>query len=357
MLIKPMKKQVLSLLIIVSFALALSACNLSRTEKEGPANVKPESKTEVLLGTVCTITIYDKPSDKIFNMAFNRIRDIENKMSINIDRSEVISINDKSGHEAVRVSDETFYVIQKGVYHSSLSGGNFDITIGPLVKLWNIAHDNAKVPEMQQAGIKRGLVNYKDVVLDESQKTVMLKREGMILDLGGIAKGHAADSVAEVLRKNGVKHAIINLGGDVVVLGSKVDGSKWRIGVQNPFSKRGEHLGVIQVVDKTVVTSGIYERYLEEGGKKYHHILDPSTGFPVENNLAGVTIITDKSIDADSLSTAVFVLGLEKGMQLIESLRDVEAVLVTQNSEVYITSGILDNFKLSDASFKLVNGK
>lgn len=365
-----------ALLGIAIFLLAFSACTTNKNinnknissnssgnnnkvnEKSTEARAgEPVSKNEVLLGTVCSITIYDYPSEEIFKKAFDKIKDIEKKMSINVNNSEVININAKAGEQFAKVSDETFYVIKTGIHYSNLTKGHFDISIGPLVKLWNINTDDAKVPSKNDIEVKKALVNYKDVAIDEKDKKVMLKKKGMILDLGGIAKGYAADAVAEVLKENGIKHAIINLGGNVLTMGSKVDGSNWRIGVQNPFSKRGEYIGVVEIADKTVVTSGIYERYFKKDGQIYHHILDPFTGFPVNNNLTGITIITEKSIDADSISTGAFTLGLEEGYKFIESLDGVEAIFITGNSEVYVTSGLTNNFKITDSKFKVMNMK
>lgn len=350
------RKRIIAILfVLISVSMLTFGCSNEKGEKENEAKSEPVSKTEFALGTVVTIKIYDNVNEEIFNKAFEEIRKIENEMTINGEESEIIDVNLKAGKEFVKVSDETFYVINKGKSYSQLSGGRFDISIGPLVKLWNIGTEYARVPSDEEINDKKKLVNYNDVILNENEKTVMLKKEGMILDLGGIAKGYAADKIAEILKENNVKHAIINLGGNVFAYGNKLDGNPWRIGVQNPKLTRGDYIGIAQVVNKTVVTSGIYERYFEENGKRYHHILDPDTGYPVENNLAGVSIIADKSIDADSLSTSTFALGREEGMKLIEKLDNVEAVFVTVNSEVYITSGLKDNFELTDSSFKLMN--
>lgn len=345
------RRIIAALLIIASILLLASGC----ADKKNKVNNEPVSKTEFVLGTVVTIKLYDNATEEVFNKVFAKLREIENKMTINADDSEVIEINSNAGKDFVKVSDDTFYVIKSGKDFSKLSGGRFDISIGPLVKLWGIGTENAKVPDKDEIVSKKVLVDYNNVVLNESEKSVMLKETGMILDLGGIAKGYGADAVVNILKDNNVKHAIINLGGNVFAYGNKPDGTLWRVGVQNPFSTRGEYLGIAQVANQTVVTSGVYERYFEEDGKRYHHILDPDTGYPVENNLVGITIIASSSIDADSLSTSAFALGLDKGIELIESLDNVDAVFVTKDSEVYITSGLKDNFELENSEFKLVN--
>ncbi|SHG91473.1 FAD:protein FMN transferase [Tepidibacter thalassicus] len=318
----------------------------------GPIKSNPVSKTEFVLGTVVTVKIYDDVSEEVFNKIFNRLREIEHKMTINKEDSEVMRINSNSGKDFVKVSNDTFYVIKKGKYFSSLSNGKFDITIGPLVKLWNIGTEYARVPSKYEIDKKIKLVDYNNVVLNESQKSIMLKEKGMVLDLGGIAKGYAADEIVKILKESNIKHAIINLGGNVFAYGNKPDGTSWKIGIQNPFSQRGDYMGIVNISNKTVVTSGIYERFFEKDGKRYHHILDTVTGYPVENNLVGVSIITNTSIDADALSTAVFSLGLRKGMDFIEKLSDVDAIFITRDYNVYITSGLKENFKLINTQFK-----
>ncbi|WP_432408456.1 FAD:protein FMN transferase [Wukongibacter sp. M2B1] len=348
------RKSIVLLIIAISIALVMSGCSNNISE----VNKDPISKTEFVLGTVVTIKIYDNIEEdigeEIFNKSFSRLREIENKMTINANESEIININSKAGKDFAKVSEDTLEVIKRGKYFSELSKGRFDISIGPLVKLWNIGTEAAKVPSEEEIKEQKALVSYDKVVIDETDSRVMLKDEGMLLDLGGIAKGYGADAVVDILKENNIKHAIINIGGNVFAHGNKNDGTLWRVGVQNPKSSRGEYIGITEVMDQTVVTSGIYERFFEEEGKRYHHILDSATGYPVENNLTGVSIIAESSIDADSLSTATFALGLEEGMKLIEGLDNAEAVFVTKDSEIYISSGIKDKFKLTDSSFKLV---
>ncbi|MCM0648477.1 FAD:protein FMN transferase [Clostridium swellfunianum] len=329
---------------IIALPIALSGCRY-RAEQ-------PVDKTETILGTVCTVKLYDHISDSNFNKVFDRLKEIEAKMTINKDNSEVIDINNAAGKKYVKVSDDTFEVIEKGLYFSSLYN-KFDITIGPIVKLWNIGFDNVRVPNNTEIKSKLSLVDYKDVLISKDEKTVMLKREGMMLDLGGIAKGYAADEAIRVLKENGVQHAIVNLGGNVMTLGERPDGKQWTIGIQHPFTNRGNHVGTVKVANKTVVTSGIYERYIKEGDKIYHHIIDKDTGYPVDNNLLSVTIITNKSVDGDGFSK-IFALGLEKGMDYAKNLKDVDAIFITKDNKIYITPGLKDNFELTDSSFQLI---
>jgi thiamine biosynthesis lipoprotein len=346
-----MKKNIYWFLIIVVISV-LSGC----TGNKGTNTV---IKDEIYaLGTVIQIQIYDADEDKAqkaIEESVKRIQEIENKMSVNIENSEVNQINEYSGVNSVKISPDTFYVIEKAKKYSELSGGAFDLTIEPIIKLWGIGTENARVPKKEEIEPLLDLVDYNDVILDDNSKEVKLSKKGQAIDLGAIAKGYAGDEVKKILKDHGIPTAFVNLGGNVVTLGSKPDGSSWRIGVQNPFEERGKHIAVIEVKDETVVTSGNYERYFIEDGKRYHHIIDPKTGYPAEAGIISSTIVTNSSIDADALSTSVYVLGLEKGMELIESLEHVEAAIITEDKKIYVTSGLKDRFKLENEEFILAN--
>ncbi|NLM13774.1 MAG: FAD:protein FMN transferase [Epulopiscium sp.] len=346
-----MKKNI-SLIFLITIVSILSGC----ANNKGTNTV---IKEEIYaLGTVIQIQIYDGDEDKAkkaIEESAKRIQEIENKMTVNQEKSEVIQINENSGKNFVQISPDTFYVIEKAKHYSDLTEGAFDLTIEPIVKLWGIGTEHARVPKQEEIDDLLDLVDYKDVILDKNTQQVKLNKKGQAIDLGAIAKGYTGDEVKKILKENGIKTAFVNLGGNVVTLGSKLDGSPWRIGVQNPLDERGKHIAVIEVVDETIVTSGNYERYFMENGKRYHHIIDPKTGYPAEAGIISSTIVTDASIDADALSTSVYVLGLEKGMALIESLENVEAVIVTEDKKIYVTSGLKDRFKLENEEFQLAN--
>ncbi|OFI05825.1 thiamine biosynthesis lipoprotein ApbE precursor [Clostridium acetireducens DSM 10703] len=335
-------------IIVISFLVTAIGCSKKFNEKDA------KTKSGYALGTIINIKVYDNVDDKVFDEVFKKLKEIENKMSINLNTSEVIDINNKAGVDYASVSEETFFVIKEAIHYSSISNGNFDITVGPYVKLWNIGTDKERIPSESEINSNKDLIGYKNIILDENNKKIKLSKKGMIIDLGAIAKGYAADEVYKILKKNGINHAIVNLGGNIFALGSNPKGEPWKIGVQNPLTKRGNSIGTLDINNQSVVTSGIYERYFEKDGKRYHHIINPFTGYPVDSNLASVTIISDKSIDGDALSTATFCLGVDKGMKLVENLRDVDAIFVTKDSKVYVTSGIKDNFKITNTSFKLV---
>jgi FAD:protein FMN transferase len=318
------------------------------------AAAKPASRTEYdLLGTTCTITLYDRlPSSKL-DAVFSRLREIEARMTVNRNDSEISAVNQAAGQHPVKVSADTMAVLQAGLEFSRLGSGAFDITIGPLVKLWGIGTDQARVPAAEEIRKARSLVGYRSLQLDAASGEAFLRSPGMRLDLGAIAKGYAADEAARTLRSLGVKRALINLGGNILTVGSKPDGSLWRIGIQNPEDPRGTYLGIVTTGESAVVTSGVYERFFEQDGKRYHHILDTKTGFPVFNGLTSVSIVTPVSMRADGFSTLLFALGLREGMKLAELTPGLDAIFVDEARNVYVTPGIRARFQITDRRFTI----
>jgi thiamine biosynthesis lipoprotein len=291
-----------------------------------------ENRSVFALGTVCSVSLFEGGKSEIYAKIFGRLSEIEAVMSANElpggRTSELGRLNQNAGREAVPVSAELMTLLQRALYFAEITGGAFNPAIGPLVKLWGIGTENAHLPDEDAIRDALALADYRDVEIDASRQTVRLKHEGMSLDLGGIAKGYAADEVVKILTEAGIQRAVIDLGGNVYAHGSKSKRQKWRIGVQNPLLSRGEYLTVEEVADKALVTSGVYERFFEENGIRYHHILDTKTGYPVASALLSVTIITANSTDADALSTSVFALGYEKSTALLSFFPDTEAVFV-----------------------------
>ena len=318
----------------------------------GNFNKGDYSQTYYDLNTVSNITLYNvKESDskEILDECGKILLDIDNTMSKTRDYSDVTKINQNAGKGYINISDKTFEVIKTALHFSDISDGIFDISIGPVVDLWGIGTDNARVPDKNEIN---------DLVSDwkiEKNNSVKLNKKGMEIDLGGIAKGYAADQIVKYLKSKDVESAIINLGGNVFILGEKEKNTPFKVGIQDPTSKDGSSIGNISVSNKSVVTSGIYERYLEKDGIIYHHMIDPSTGYPFENNLSSVTIISSSSIVGDGLSTTTFGLGLQKGMKLIESLDNTDAIFITKDKKVYTTSNLKGKLNLKNESFKLMN--
>lgn len=301
--------------------------------------VDPQSQSFLMLGTVCRITIYDTPTDAAFRAAFARIKEIEEHMSLHLSTSEIARVNSAAGKEAVAVSSDTFLVVKKALEIARLSSGAFDPTVGVLVQAWGIGGDSPRRPDDEEIARLLGLVGWQRVVLDEEQETIFLADEGMVLDLGAIAKGYAADEAARLLVEHGVRSAIVNLGGNVLTVGRKVDGSLWKIGIQDPESERGAYALIVELDDTSLVTSGPYERFFVLEGETYHHILDTTTGYPVENELISASIITKSSFLADALSTTLFALGPQRGLALVEGLDGVEAIMFTADGRIIASSG------------------
>ena len=316
------------------------------------------SSTYYNLGTINEITLYDvtkEDGDRILKKCESILKDIDNKMSNQITSSEISKINDKSGDSYVKVSDDTYYVIKESINFSNMSNNTFDISIGPIIELWSIGTEDAKVPSEKEIKDNLTLVNYKDILLNDTDKSVKLANKNMKIDLGGIAKGYAADKIYEYLKEEKLESALINLGGNIYALGNKKDSKPFSIGVQDPTKPRGNSIGNIKVSNKSVVTSGIYERYLEEDNKIYHHMLNPHTGYPFDNNLSSVTIVSDKSIICDALSTTTFGLGVENGLKLVESLDGVDAIFITKDKKIYLSDNLKNKFNLTDTNFNIVN--
>lgn len=322
-------------------------------------NDEPVNDSQQLLGTILQISIRDGGySTTLTDRAFERVAEIERRMSTSeddYDTTELLRVNRAAGEEAVSVSEDTFEVLQAALEFSRMTDGAFDVTVWPLVKLWGIGSGGASVPPEDKIAAARDAVNYHLLELDADNQSVYLPEPGMGVDVGAIAKGYAADEAARILRDAGVEHALLDFGGNILVIGDKPDGTPWRIGVQRPDAERTRYLGIVTATDRTVVTSGPYERFFVQEGTRYHHILDAETGFPARNGIEQVTIIAEHSIDADALSTATYVLGVEEGLALVESLDDVEAVFITENRLVHMTSGAGEYFELSDAEFSLAD--
>ncbi|CAH0122478.1 FAD:protein FMN transferase [Paenibacillus sp. CECT 9249] len=344
---------VLSLVILL---LGASGCAPISAPGASNGSGLPISRTYFAFDTIVTVKVYDeRVTDAHFKELESLMKEIEGKLSRTIETSDVSQVNLQAGQEAVRVSDETFGLVRQAVGYAELTDGRFDPAIGPLVDLWQIGKEGAKVPPQADIERKRDLVDFRNIETDETNRTVKLAQSGMSIDLGGIGKGYAADRIAERLLEMGFKSAIIDLGGNIMAVGTKPGGELWNIGIQAPDEMRGNPIGQIRVDNQTIVTSGVYERYFMENGQRYHHILDTKTGYPVRNELISVTIVADRSADADALSTAAFALGLEEGLQLTQSLDRVEALFVTAERKVYMTDGLIKSFRLTDETYELAN--
>ena len=323
----------LSLTILVIICVQISGC--SRT-------AEPITETGFCLDTVVQITLYDTDGRnsciKNIQECFTLIDNYEHLFSATIEGSDIWNIN-HSGGRPVSVCDDTVSLLQTALYYSELSGGQVDLTVLPLSELWDFGSEgNSHKPDDNAIIEAVSHIDYHMVHIDGN--TVTLSDPEASIDLGFIAKGYIADQLKEYLINRGVESACISLGGNIITIGNKPDGQPYRIGVQKPFAADGEIITAIDVTDSSAVSSGVYERYFYEDGVLYHHLLDTVTGYPADNNIAGVTILTPSSVDADALSTTCFFLGIDKGMTLIESLDNAEVLFITMDGELLCSDGV-----------------
>lgn len=305
------------------------------------AKKEPISKSDFLLNTFVTITIYDGGDSRLLEESLELCREYEEKLSKTIETSEIYQLNHREkGSSFAEVSETTADLIEKGLTYSRISRGAFDITIEPLTSLWNFTGNQKQVPEAKEIAAAAKRVNYQHVSVEGNQ--IYFDSPETSIDLGAIAKGYIADRVKEYLVDNGVKSAIIDLGGNVLCIGSRMDGTPFRIGLQMPFKDRSETIAVLMIRDRSVVTSGVYERCFTEDGINYHHLLNPKTGYPYQNGLLSVTIVSKESVDGDGLSTTCFSMGLEKGLELINSMEGVYGYFITDDYQVHYSQGAAD---------------
>lgn len=341
--------------IIFSFAILFSLAGCKAQEKAPKINESPYSDNQFLIGTYVNIRIYDDGKADVLKPAFAKVKSLGDKITVNQAGSEVDEVNANAGIKPVKVSKDVYRLAKKAYQISQESHGGFDMAIGPITQLWHIGFPDARKPSQAEIDAALKLVDYKKVKLDDQKQTIYLEEKGMALDFGAIAKGFIADEVVKVLKKNHVTTAIIDLGGNVYVLGHSPRGKNtpWTVGIQDPNQARNVTVGSVSATNQTLVTSGIYERFLEVDGVKYHHLFNPKTGYPFDNDIAGVTIITKYSIDGDGLSTAVFSMGVKDGLDFVNKQKNVEAIFVTKEDKIYLSKGIHDFDLNPDSGYQM----
>lgn len=304
-------------------------------------HAEPVSRSSFLLNTFVTVTLYDTRDEEILDGCMELCSDYEKLLSKTLEGSEVYRMNHReAGQRTITVSDRTARVLAKGLEYSRISDGAFDITIEPLSSLWDFTGSDPQVPPEQEIEADLKKVGYENVVLEGNVVTFL--NDETTVDLGAIAKGFIADEMKAYLQSEGVGSAVINLGGNVLCVGGRPDGKPFKIGLQKPYATHTETVAALEITGMSVVSSGVYERHFIQDGVNYHHILNPATGYPYENGLEQVSIISPKSVDGDGLSTTCFALGLERGMELIESMDDIYGVFITDDGELHYTKGARD---------------
>lgn len=337
-------KKILSVILCLTITVvAFSGCDLNNNA----AIENKASRSLTALDTIVDLTVYGDNGEEILDYLEKRLNNYENKFSVTIDSSEVSAINSSNG-EFVNVSAETYRLVSEAAQISALTDGAFDITVYPIVKEWGFTTGEYNVPESKRIRSLLASVGSEKIQFNSESKGVKLLK-GMSIDLGGIAKGYIAMKLTEIMKTEGLSSGLVSLGGNIHALGTKPNGNPWQIAIQHPTQASG-YLGVLALTDRAAITSGGYQRYFEQDGEIYQHIIDPKTGAPARSDILSVTVITDNGIMGDAVSTALYVMGSEKALAFLEQHKDLEAVIFTDDERLLISSSLNKDFT-PDASF------
>jgi len=333
-------------IVIICCLLFTVYCLLSTAFSCVPQKEKIFKKDKILMDTLVTITVVSDSKDtaeKAIDAAFSEIEYLEKLSNHYSPDSEITHINRNAGISEVKVSYDILKLLEKALYVSENTEGAFDITIGPVIALYDfhkkIRPDDGMIKKILP------LVNYRDIIVNRGRSTVLLKRKGMLIDLGGIAKGYAADKAADTLKKQGVRSGLVAVAGDIKAFGLKPDEKPWKIGIRNPEAKNKEDdiMATIELEDMAISTSGDYERFFLSGGKRYHHLLNPKTGLSA-NECRSVSIITKEGAYADAFATGIFILGPEKGLKVLDKL-GFEGMIIDSQGKPHLTQGIRERIE------------
>lgn len=336
-----MKTKLFAILLVLSFLL----CGCSEKASE-PAEINDTAKATkniFAMNTYITLTAYGETAETALDESESRIREIESLLSVTDKSSELYAINHSEG-TAVTLSTDTENVLSFALKMAKKTNGALEPTIYPVLTAWGFTTESYQIPAQEKIDQLMQSVDFQKVQIENH---ALALPEGMQLDLGAVAKGYAGDEIANLLKNSGVTSAIINLGGNVQTVGTRPDGSMWRVGLKAPDAD--SHIGILEVSDCAVITSGSYQKYFTgEDGKQYHHIIDPAIGRPAESGLVSVTVIGKEGKLCDALSTALFVMGLEDAISYWRQYSNFEMILLTDKDEIYITEGLENSFTLQE---------
>ncbi len=347
-------KKILALLLMSSLILAAGCQQQTTEESEGEngenyvfdtsAEAAEEKTKEIFaMDTYMNLKAYGSSAEDALNQCENEIKRLEGLFAVKDSNSDIYKINIGAG-SVVSVNGDTAEVIKKALEFSGQTDGALDITIYPVLKEWGFTTGEYQVPDEATISNLLQFVDYRNVNVNGNNVNIP---EAYAIDLGSVAKGYTSDKLCELLKNNGVSSALVNLGGNVQTVGTKPDGSKWTVGIQDPQDS-SSYLCTIKIADRAVITSGNYERYFEQDGKKYWHIIDPKTGAPAANGLISSTIIGESGVECDALSTALFVMGTDKAIEYCKNHKNIEAILVTDDMKIYVTDGLMDSITMTE---------
>lgn len=292
-----------------------------------------------LMGTVITLTVFHPEGERLLDQCESMLRDYQQRFSANDASSTLMQVNANAGRMPMKVDSDLYQLIRYGYDLSLSSNGRFNLVIGPLIKLWRIGFTDAKVPTDEEIQARMNLIDLTQVELDDENETVYLAKSGMEMDLGALAKGYFADQLKKFLKAEGVNAGIVDLGGNVLTIGKspKHPSGYWQIGIQDPLRQRGNLMAAVAIQDQSVVTSGIYERFIKIGDTLYHHIFDSKTGYPVESEIASVTIVSDESIDGEVWTTLLFAETPADALVRLNEHASIEGIVITRQQEMLIS--------------------
>ena len=346
-----MKLKAVMACVCLSVSLLLGGCNnikqdatteTKNTQTEEKAESNEEASNDIFaMDTYMTVTAYGAKAQEAVDEAEAEIQRLDELLSTGKEESEIAQLNQ---NKSATLSEDAGYLVERALELNKETDGAFDIAIYPVMEAWGFPTQNYQVPTADTLESLLKLADVSQIIYDENSRKISFGREGMKIDLGGIAKGYTSSRIMDIYKENNISSGLVNLGGNVQALGTKPDGSKWRVAVQSPDDTE-DYLGILSIEDKAVITSGGYERYFEQDGKTYHHIIDPKTGYPAENGLTSVTVVSEDGTLADGLSTSLFIMGKDKAIEFWRAHSDeFDIIMLTDEGKLYVTEGIQDDF-------------
>ena len=346
-----MKLKAVMACVCLSVSLLLGGCNnikqdatteTKNTQTEEKAESNEEASKDIFaMDTYMTVTAYGAKAQEAVDEAEAEIQRLDELLSTGKEESEIAQLNQ---NKSATLSEDAGYLVERALELNKETDGAFDIAIYPVMEAWGFPTQNYQVPTADTLESLLKLADASQIIYDENSRKISFGREGMKIDLGGIAKGYTSSRIMDIYKENNISSGLVNLGGNVQALGTKPDGSKWRVAVQSPDDTE-DYLGILSIEDKAVITSGGYERYFEQDGKTYHHIIDPKTGYPAENGLTSVTVVSEDGTLADVLSTSLFIMGKDKAIEFWRAHSDeFDIIMLTDEGKLYVTEGIQDDF-------------
>ena len=346
-----MKLKAVMACVCLSVSLLLGGCNnikqdttteTKNTQTEEKAESNEEASKDIFaMDTYMTVTAYGAKAQEAVDEAEAEIQRLDELLSTGNEESEIAQLNQNKN---ATLSEDEGYLVERALELNKETDGAFDIAIYPVMEAWGFPTQNYQVPTADTLESLLKLADASQIIYDENSRKISFGREGMKIDLGGIAKGYTSSRIMDIYKENNISSGLVNLGGNVQALGTKPDGSKWRVAVQSPDDTE-DYLGILSVEDKAVITSGGYERYFEQDGKTYHHIINPKTGYPAENGLTSVTVVSEDGTLADGLSTSLFIMGKEEAIEFWKAhSEEFDIIMLTDEGKLYVTEGIQDDF-------------